>query len=135
MLQNAVHPGTDLQNVKNQADQLKTHTGIAPTYEQYCNLLLSAASNYDASYTAKEAPSLRSRSHAVYMHDLKDSEFYDAEEMDTASEPTYDIDVSIGMHQAYAHQQRTQPKQSPGTFGLPPSRMTRDKWMKLTPEA
>ena len=135
MLQNAVHPVTDLRNVKNQADQLKTHTGIAPTYEQYCNLLLSAASNYDASYTAKEAPSLRSRSRAVYMHDLKDSEFYDAEVMDTSSEPTYDIDVSIGTLQAYAHQQRTQPKQSPATFGLSPSRMTRDKWMKLTPEA
>jgi len=58
MLQNAVHPVTDLWNVKNQANQLKMHTGTAPTYEQYCNLLLSAASNYDASYAAKEAPSL-----------------------------------------------------------------------------
>jgi len=57
MLQNAVHPVTDLWNVKNQADQLKTHTGIAPTYEQYCNLLLSAASAYDASFATKEAPS------------------------------------------------------------------------------
>jgi len=55
--------------------------------------------------------------------------------MDTVPEPTYDIDVSNGMLQAYAHQQRTQHKQGSGIFGLPPSRMTRDKWMKLTPEA
>jgi len=59
MLQNAVHPVMDLRNVKNQADQIKTQSGTELTYEQYCNLLLSAASAYDVSFAAKEAPSLR----------------------------------------------------------------------------
>jgi len=49
--------------------------------------------------------------------------------MDIASEPMYDIDVSIGMLQAHAHQQMTQPRQT-GTFRLPPSWMTREKTAK-----
>jgi len=55
--------------------------------------------------------------------------------MDTALEPTYDIDVSVSTLQAYAHQQRTPPKPSSGMIGLPPSRMAREKWFKLTPRA
>jgi len=68
MLQNAVHPVTALRAIKDQADQHKTHSGITITYEQYCNLLLSAASNYDASYASKEAPFMHPKNRAVGLH-------------------------------------------------------------------
>ena len=128
-------PVTALWAIKDQADQHKTHSGITLTYEQYCNLLLSAASNYDASFVPKEAPFTRSKTRGVYTHDVQDGEFYDAQELDTASELTYDIDTSVDTLQAHAHQQRAQPKSSSVMLGLPTSRMTRDKWFKLTPEA
>jgi len=96
---------------------------------------LSAASAYDASYATKEAPSFRSKSRAVYVHDLQDSEFYDAQEIDTALEPTYDIDVSVSTLQAYAHQQQARAKTGSGIFGATPSRMAREKWIRLSPEA
>jgi len=53
MLQNAVHPMDELRQVKNQADQLQAFHGKVMSYESYCNLLLSAASNYDAQYAPK----------------------------------------------------------------------------------
>ena len=46
-LENVVDPIPSLQAVKNQADQLKTQTGTALTYEQYYELLLSAAMTND----------------------------------------------------------------------------------------
>jgi len=106
MLQNGVHPVMDLQNVKNQADQIKNQNGTELTYDQYFNLLLSAASAYDASFVAKEAPSLQPKHWAVYLHDMVETEFYDAQE----DMLTYDIDVSIDMLQAQVHQQKPPPK-------------------------
>jgi len=96
---------------------------------------LSAASNYGASFVPKEAPFITSKKCGVYTHDVQDGEFYDAQELDTASELTYNIDTSVDTLQAHAHQQRAQPKSSSVMLGLPTSRMTRDKWFKLTPEA
>jgi hypothetical protein len=51
--QNAVHPVQELRAVKTQADQHKTQTGKDLTYDQYVNLLLSAASAYDAQFAPK----------------------------------------------------------------------------------
>ncbi len=48
MLQNVVHPINQLRQVKNQADQLQAFHGRVMSYESYCTLLLSAASNSDA---------------------------------------------------------------------------------------
>ncbi len=79
MLQNAVHAVMELRSVKNQADQHKAQTGMDLTYEQYCNLLLSAASANDAMVATKEAPSLCPKNHAVYLHDMLETEFYDAQ--------------------------------------------------------
>jgi hypothetical protein len=48
MLENAVHPIAELRAIKNQADQLKTNSGTALTYEEYSPLILSAAAfSYD----------------------------------------------------------------------------------------
>jgi len=48
MLQNVVHPLQELQQVKNQADQLQAFHGKVINYDSYCNLLLSAALNNDS---------------------------------------------------------------------------------------
>ncbi len=48
MLLNSVYPQEELQQVKNQPDQLQAFHGRAIKYDSYCNLLLSAASNSDA---------------------------------------------------------------------------------------
>ena len=99
MLQNAVHPEEELWQVKNQADQLQAFHGKGISYDSYCNLLLSAASNLDA----KHAPKGRTRSakRNVYAHDLgnyEDKEFHDA----------YNLDCDISELQANVHNQ--QPK-------------------------
>jgi len=101
------------------------------TYEQYCNLLLSAASAYDASFAAKEAPSLWPKNRAVYLHDVVEADFYDAQE----DMLTYDIDVSIDVLQAQVHHQKPPPKppRSPPTGTFP--RMSKEKWFKLSSEA
>jgi len=77
---------------------------------------------------------LPSKNHAVTAHDddfVQDHVFYDAQELDTKSELTYDINVSFDTLQAHAHQQRAQPKSSSGKLGLPTSKMTRDDFAKL----
>ena len=48
MLENAVTPIKELWAVKDQAEQLKTHLGNDLDYNAHSNLVLSAASNYDA---------------------------------------------------------------------------------------
>jgi len=101
MLQNAVHPEEELRQVKNQANQLQAFHGKGISYDSYCNLLLSAASNLDAKHTPKGRSSAAKRN--VYAHDLgnfEDEEFHDA----------YNLDSDIGDLQANVHRQ--QPKDS-----------------------
>lgn len=43
MLENAVHPMAELRAVKIQAQQLTVHNGKVLSYEQYCDLVMSAA--------------------------------------------------------------------------------------------
>ena len=61
--------------------------------------MLSVASAYDASYVAKEAPSLWPKNQTVYHHDMVETEFYDAQE----DMLTYNIDISIDMLQVQVH--------------------------------
>jgi len=56
-------------------DQHKTQTRKELTYEQYCNLLLSAASADDAMFAAKETLSLHPKGCAIYLHDKVELEF------------------------------------------------------------
>jgi len=51
---------------------------------------------------AKEAPSIWPKNWAVYLHDMVETAFYDAQK----DMPTYDIDVSIDMLQVQVHQQK-----------------------------
>ncbi len=89
MLQNVVHPLEELRQVKNQADQLQAFHGMAIGYDSYCNLLLSAASNYDAKYAPKGRvghTAAKTSKRNVYAHDFadyEDDEFYDAFNLDS----------------------------------------------------
>ena len=99
MLQNAVHPQEELRQVNNQADQLQAYHGKVVNYDSYCNLLVSAASNYDAKYAPKgRIGTAKAPKENVYVHDLadyEDDEFYDA----------YNLDSDVVDLQANVHKQ------------------------------
>jgi len=125
MLQNAVHPLQDLRNVKNQADQLQAFHGKAIKYESYCNLLLSAASNYDAQYAHKgrtDRSAGKPARRSVYAHDLADFEEEDLSD-------TYNLDSDVIFLQANLHKQNTK-----ASAGKAP-RLTSQQWHSLQPEA
>jgi hypothetical protein len=93
MLQNAVHPPVqEIRAVKTQADQHKTQTGKELTYDQYVNLLLSAASAYDAQFAPKTHSAARAPCRAVYSHDI-------TTESSDGNDPAYDIDCALGIVQ------------------------------------
>ena len=55
MLENAVAPIADLRQVEINADLEKTHNGRNLTYyEEYLNLLLSSATNYNIQFANKK---------------------------------------------------------------------------------
>jgi hypothetical protein len=91
LLQNAVHPVQELRAVKTQADQHKTQTGKELTYDQYVNLLLSAASAYDAQFAPKTHFAARAPRCAVYSHDFTAS--------NEDNDPGYDIDSALNIIQ------------------------------------
>jgi hypothetical protein len=91
MLQNAVHPVQELRAVKTQAYQHKTQTGKELTYGQYVNLLLSAASAYDAQFAPKTHSAARAPCRDVYSHDITESS--------DGNDPAYDIDCALGIVQ------------------------------------
>jgi hypothetical protein len=92
MLQNAVHPVQELCAVKTrQADQHKTQAGKELTYDQYVNLLLSAASAYDAQFAPKTLFAARAPRRAVYSHDITESS--------DGSDPAYDINCALSIVQ------------------------------------
>jgi hypothetical protein len=77
LLQNAVHPIEELRQVKNQSDQQKTATAQALTYDQYCNLLLSAAQQYDHALSGKRRnPARMIHEHEFHDHVSDPGEFY-----------------------------------------------------------
>ena len=104
MLQNVVHPLDELRQVKNNADQLQAFTGKAIGYDPYCNLLLSAASNYDAKYAPRGRicqTTAKASKRNVYAHDLAD---YEDDDLHDA----YNLDSDIVDLQANV--QKQQPK-------------------------
>ncbi|HEY9711418.1 MAG TPA: hypothetical protein V6D48_24640 [Oculatellaceae cyanobacterium] len=89
MLENAVHPITELRQVKLQADQFKTQSGKQLTYEEYCSLLLSAAQQYDMQRGSRPDKLAKCR---IYEHNFDytnsaEDAYEDAEQ--------YDIDLSV----------------------------------------
>ena len=125
MLQNAVHPLQELHQVKNQADQLQAFHGKTMKYESYCNLLLSAASNYDAQFVPKtrsEHLGIKSAKREVYSHDLQDGieDSYDS--------TLYNLDSSVVELQANLHDQHNKSlNKAPHLSG--------QQWRSLHPDA
>ena len=71
MLKTAVYGIEELRAVQNTADQLKIFTGHGQTYEEYCALLISAATSYDDHHKPKTFLSRRNTNNRkVYEHDL-----------------------------------------------------------------
>ena len=71
MLENKVDSIGPLRAIKNQSDQYLSHSGRELTYEQYSNLLLSAANNYDIPFSSSGSQSSRK----VYVTDSNNSNF------------------------------------------------------------
>ena len=116
MLENSVSPLDQLRAVKDQSDQLKTHLGKSLTYEQYLNLLKSAASTYDSQFKPKTWPASRT----IYEHEVSQFEENSIED--------FGIDSSIDIIQTYMAN-RSKPSRPPEAF------MSRNKWNNLTVEA
>jgi hypothetical protein len=69
MLENAVTKILKLRSVKAQADQHRTHTGKTLTYQQYCQLVLLAAQQYDGQFEPAQS---KSHPRQVYEHKYQD---------------------------------------------------------------
>jgi hypothetical protein len=95
MLENTVGKVTELRAVKAQADQHKVHSGAKLSYDQYSDLLKSAAQAYDAIFATRSKAPARKVYHSNMQPD-NDEPFYDAED-------TYDIDSNIQLLSANAH--------------------------------
>jgi hypothetical protein len=102
MLQNAVHPITELRAVKERAESDCVINRTIMNYSQYCTLLQSACQQYDSSNGStctRRPPSRR-----VYTHDLHDgSDTYDQ---------SFDIDTPMDVICAFA---AAQVKHQPGS--------------------
>ena len=117
MLENAVNPIEELRVVKAQANQHKTQSGVDLTYEQYVNLLVSAASNYDTQFMPKERQGQPSPRRAVYTHDVTT---YEDGSIIESIDGAYDINMGVDALQAYA------------TYHSPGSRMPLPRWQSLS---
>ena len=113
MLENAVHDLDELRQVKAQADQHKTQTGRALTYEQYTELLKSSASAYDSQFTPKSRHAARAPKRAVYEHDLVPDDAFGVDDY-------YDIDSSVDVIEAHFHDRS--------------ANMSRERWKRLSAE-
>jgi hypothetical protein len=71
ILENAVTQISELRSVKAQSDQHKTQTGKTLTYQQYCQLVLSAAQHHDGQFAPAQFKS-QSRPRQVYQHKFQD---------------------------------------------------------------
>ena len=117
MLESAVHPLPELRDVKHRADQ-NLAAGINTTYEQYVDLLLSAAQSYDEEFKRENR---HAHKRSVYVH--KADDHYYGNNID------YDIDADVGILQAHATQHQ------PSSTHLPGSRLSGSQWHKLSSKA
>ena len=84
-------------------DQLKVNTGITQTFEQYCSLLISAATSYDNIHKPKGFSSSKpnNNNRRVYQHDINnhvESSWGDQNFTDTV----FDANTNIQEIQAYS---------------------------------
>jgi hypothetical protein len=87
MLENAVTSIPDLRTVKNQAAQIQTSTGKTIKYEEYVDLLISAAVTYDKQFEPKAKRGARGAQRIVYEHDIHGYDLVDDYVFDIDSSP------------------------------------------------
>jgi hypothetical protein len=118
MLENAVAKVPELRAVKNQAAQHKTQNGgVELSYEQYCNLLASAAQEYDGSLIRDLKPPPSAARRSVYH-----TEFEPLQTEEDVYYESFNIDSSYNdILEANAH-----------GFGGP--RLNADQWGRLPKE-
>ncbi len=119
MLENAVAPVTELRQVKINADLEKTKNGRNLTYEEYLNLLLSAATNYDIQFASKKTK------RQVFIHNLIDHD----DDCINEDDAYYDIDAPVSLILANSTERRNQRPGGNGKSNI--VRMPRDKWFNL----
>ena len=98
MLENAVHPISELRQVKTNADLDTAKTGVSITYEQYMSLLKSACTSYDQQYNQTSTKSKSRRT--VYAHDLSAFDDVDYSDYDNEIDTSYDIDIPVSSIEA-----------------------------------
>jgi hypothetical protein len=121
MLQNAVHPLSELRQVKTTADQNKV-AGIALTYESYFKLLYSAAVSYNEQFTNK-----RSNRRSALMHDM-----FDSDVSTMASDGGFNIDTGVDTVLAHIANRSTLNVRIPGTQWFELSTEARDFWQSFS---
>jgi hypothetical protein len=121
MLQNAVNGIEELRQVKNTADLMKVNSGRELSYDQYTNLLHSAAVLYDSQFIAKKGK------RQVLLHHLNNQsdDYYE----DTSN--SFDIDTSIDIIQAYKSSFNNSTKPKSASHVKPKVLMSREKWFSL----
>jgi hypothetical protein len=128
MLENAVHPITELRAIKVQAEQHKIHTGAALSYTQYTTLLLAAAQQYDRQFSTSSRKPVRH----VLEHDTFHVFQADGEQFDDPD--SFDIDSPVAVLQAYATNFSKAPRLSDAQWNqLPDS--AKKIWNQLSPDA
>jgi hypothetical protein len=123
ILQNAVHPLSELCQVKTTTDPNKG-AGVALTYESYFKLLYSAAISYDEQFTHK-----RSTRRSAFTHEVCDSD-----DLALPSGGDFNIDTGVDTILAHIANRSKLTVRLPGTQWYELSSEARDLWQSL-PEA
>jgi len=145
-LQNVVHLLDELGQVKNQADQLQAAHGKFISYESYCNLLLSAASNYDAQFAPKGRAGhtiAKAPKRNMYAHDMADYGDDDSTS-DACNLDSHIVDLIANVHKQHSKdpkfntngsfsKSRTSKFNRNGIFPKPC--LSSQQWHSLQPEA
>mgnify|MGYP006357956311 FL=1 len=132
LLENAVHGITELRQVKANAQQLAIHDGRKLTYQEYSDLLISAAQAFDKK---NHAGPLSHRQ--VNLHDLYGEEYNEYEAYSTnLNSDDYDIDCPISTLSANVMQRRPMPNPAaklPVELWNQLKPQERDGWIKISP--
>ena len=137
MLKTAVFDIEELRAVQNTADQLKLFTGKGQTYEEYCTLLISAATSYDDNHKPKSFMSRRNNNRKVYQHDFTYND--DMSWGEQTEYEQFDVNTDVQRIQAYATNfQKSRDNRNTSTF-LPQSiykdmdDQSRSAWTQIDP--
>ena len=128
-----------MRDFQNTADQLKIFTGKGQTYEEYCSLLISAATSYDDHYKPKSFISRRNNNNRiVYQHELESNDDFSWE--DQGDFDQFDVHTDVHEIEAYATNfQRSKNSSTNASTLLPQSiykemdDQSRSTWSNMSP--